>query len=128
MKSWESWKMSNTVPIPIGWKIIVEPKAGKTESEGGIDVSVTQDAQEHLVYLGTIVAMGEAAFMTRTQGGLDMSKWKVRPQVGDHVIFSQYAGLEIHVAGDSPNLRLMNDTDLHALIDNLDEYYSWIDA
>lgn len=119
--------MSN-VPIPVGWKVIVEPKAGKTESEGGIDVSATQDAQEHLVYLGTIVARGEAAFITKTVGGLDMSQWKVRPEVGDNVIFSPYGGLKLHRSGDGPDLILMNDTDIHAVIDSLDDFYAWIDV
>ena len=119
--------MSN-IPIPVGWKVIIEPKPGKTETEGGIDVSATRDAQEHLVYIGTIVAMGEAAFTTKTQGGMDLSKWKVRPQVGDHVMFSPYGGLRIHRSGGDSDLRLMNDTDIQALVDNLDDYYSWIDV
>ena len=120
--------MNNKVPIPIGWKVIVQPKKGKTETSGGIDVSATVDAQEHLAYLGTIVAMGEAAFMTRTQGGLDMSKWSVRPQVGDFVMFSPYSGQHIHPTGGDPDLRLINDTDIHALIDDLDDYFAWVDA
>lgn len=116
-----------SVPIPVGWKVIVEPKAGKTQSEGGIDVSATQDAQEHLVYLGTIVAVGEAAFMTRTTGGLDMSQWKVRPAIGDNVIFSPYGGLKLSKSGGG-TLILMNDTDIHAVIDSLDDFYAWIDV
>lgn len=116
------------VPIPVGWKVIVQPKRGVTESAGGIDVSASTDAQEHLVYLGTILAVGEAAFMTRTQGGLDMSKWDVRPQVGDHVIFSPYGGLTIHQRGEKYPLKLLNDTDIHAVVDSLDDYYAWIDV
>jgi co-chaperonin GroES (HSP10) len=119
--------MSN-YPVPVGWKVIVEPKAGKTESESGIDLSATVDAQEHLVYLGTLVAVGEAAFTTKTVGGINMSEWKARPQVGDNVLFSPYGGLRIHRSGEKRPLILMNDTDIHGIVDNLDDYYAWIDV
>lgn len=119
--------MSN-VPIAVGWKVIVKPKTGKTKSEQGIDLSATVDAQEHLVYIGELIEVGEAAFMTRTTGGLDMSTWKVRPQVGDHVIFAPYGGLRIRQRGEKRELRLMNDTDIMAVIDDPDAYYSWIDV
>jgi co-chaperonin GroES (HSP10) len=57
-----------------------------------------------------------------------MSEWDVRPQVGDNVIFSPYGGLKLHRSGDKKQLILMNDTDVHALVDSLDDYYSWIDV
>jgi co-chaperonin GroES (HSP10) len=119
--------MSN-VPICIGWKVLVEPKAGKTLSKGGIDVTATIDAQEHLAYIGKLVAVGEAAFMTKTTGGLDMSQWKARPQIGDYVIYPPYGGLKIRRAGEASELRLLNDTDIMALIDNPDDFYAWVDV
>ncbi len=120
--------MSN-VPIAVGWKVIVKPRAAKTETDSGLDMSATADAQEHLVYIGELVAVGEAAFMTKTAGGLDMSKWKVRPQVGDWVLFSPYAGLQIRQSGsDGLPLRLINDTDVHALIENPDDFFCWVDV
>lgn len=118
----------STIPIAVGWKVIVKPKAGKQVSDGGIDLEATVDAQEHLVYLGELVEVGEAAFLTKTTGGLDMSQWKVRPAVGDNVIFAPYGGLRIRVRGEKNPLILMNDTDIQAIIDDPDAYYSWIDA
>lgn len=118
----------SSIPIAVGWKVIVEPRKGKTQSDGGLDLSATVDAQEHLVYLGTLVEVGEAAFKTKTTGGLDMSQWKVRPQVGDHVIFAPYGGLRIRRRGEKQHLILMNDTDIMAVVDSLDAYFSWIDA
>jgi co-chaperonin GroES (HSP10) len=121
-------RMSSKIPLPVGWKVIVRPKKGKTTTEGGLDVSATVDAQEHLVYLGEIVAVGEAAFMTKTAGGLNMSEWRVRPQVGDFCIFSPYGGLQIRPSGEKQKLLLMNDTDIHAIVDDPDDYYSWVDV
>ena len=123
----ENLRMSN-VPIAVGWKVIVKPKPGKTESESGIDLSATVDAQDHLVYIGELIEVGEAAFQTKTAGGLDMSTWKVRPQVGDSVMFSPYCGMKIRQRGEKNPIILMNDTDIMAVIDDPDSYYSWIDA
>jgi co-chaperonin GroES (HSP10) len=117
------------IPIPIGWKVIVKPKEGKLTSDGGIDVSASREAQEHLCYIGELVAVGEAAFTTKTKGGIDMSEWKVRPQVGDFVLYPPYAGQRISRSGeDEAPLRLLNDTDITALIGDPDAFYAWVDV
>lgn len=119
----------SSLPICVGWKVLVEPKIGKTMTASGIDISATADAEEHLVYCGKIVAIGEAAFTARTKGGINMDEWKVRPQLNDYVIFTPYGGLQIRRVGEKEiPLRLMNDTDIHALIESPEDYYSWIDA
>jgi len=116
------------IPIVMGWKVIIEPKKGKTESAGGIDVSATRAAQEHLVYMGTILAMGEAAFTAVTKGGINMNEWEVKPAVGDVVIYSPYGGMQIRPSGCDNYLLLMNDTDIHAIIDDENSFYSWVDV
>ncbi len=118
--------MSN-VPIPLGWKVLIAPKVGKTMTAQGIDVSATAEAEKHLNYIGKIVDLGEAAFTACTKSGIDMSMWKARPQVGDYVIYHPYSGMQIRRAGDD-DLVLLNDTDIQALIDDPDAYYSWIDV
>lgn len=122
--------MSNAVPIPLGWKVILKPKRGKTVSDGGIDISSTADAEEHLQYIGQILDMGEAAFTACTKSGIDMSAWEARPQVGDYVIYTPYSGMRIRRVGESEEsyILLLNDTDIQALIESPDSYYSWIDA
>jgi co-chaperonin GroES (HSP10) len=122
--------MTDAVPIPLGWKVILMPKQGKTMSEGGIDVSAASDAEEHLNYIGQILDMGEAAFTARTKSGIDMSAWEARPQIGDFVIYTPYSGMRIRRTGESEEsyILLLNDTDIQALIDSPDSYYSWINA
>lgn len=123
---------SDFIPIPVGWKVIIEPMKGKTQTDAGIDLSATVDAQEHLVYIGRIRAMGEGAFMASTKGGIDMSAWERKPQDGDYVIYSPYGGIRIRRTErdgkDRPILLLMNDTDIHAIIDDPTKYYSWVDV
>ena len=70
-------------PIALGWKVIIKPKEGKQFSAGGIDMSAAAEAEAHLSYIGQVLVLGEAAFTARTKSGIDMSKWLVRPQVGD---------------------------------------------
>ncbi len=120
----------SSIPLPLGWKVIVKPKKALTTSEGGIDVSAAADAESHLTYTGEILAIGEAAFTARTKSGIDMSAWKVRPQVGDFVIHTPYAGMRIRRSGekDEDYIILMNDTDIQALIDDVSDYYAWVDA
>lgn len=121
---------SVSVPIPLGWKVILLPKQGKKTSAGGIDISATQDAEAHLSYIGEVLALGEAAFTARTKSGIDMSQWKVRPQIGDWVVHTPYAGIRIRRSGEKDEnwIILLNDTDIQALIDDPNDYYSWIDG
>ena len=116
------------VPVAVGWKVIIDPKPAKIMSDQGIDMSATEDAQEHLVYLGTLIAIGEAAFTANTQGGINMAEWKVRPRLGDFVMFSPYSGMRIRPRGKKTPIILMNDTDIQAIIGDMDSFYSWIDA
>ena len=122
--------MSKAIPIPLGWKVIIQPKRGATETAGGIDISAGAEAEEHLNYVGQIIAMGEAAFCAATKAGIDMGGWKARPVVGDYVLYTPYAGMRIRRAGESEEkyILLCNDTDIQAIIDSPDEYYSWVDA
>ena len=122
--------MSKEVPIPLGWKVILMPKQGKTTTESGIDISASADAEEHLNYIGKILDMGEAAFTARTKSGIDMAAWKARPQVGDYVIYTPYCGMRIRRAGEKEEnyIILCNDTDIQALISDPDAYYSWVNA
>jgi len=119
----------SSVPIALGWKVIVAPKRGKQTTDSGIDISAGADAEEHLNYVGEVIAMGEAAFTAKTKSGIDMSAWKVRPQVGDFVLYTPYSGMRIRRSGEKGEnwIILLNDTDIQALIDDPDDYYAWLD-
>ena len=117
-------------PIALGWKVVIRPKEGKQFSAGGIDMSAAAEAEAHLSYIGQVLVLGEAAFTARTKSGIDMSQWKVRPQVGDWVIHTPYAGMRIRRSGAPKSERwvvLMNDTDIQCIIDDPDDFYSWVD-
>lgn len=117
------------LPRPMGWKLLVKPKRAKKVSAGGlILVDETSEAEEAMIYIGKVLAIGEAAFKTKTQGGIDLSTWDFVPEVGDWVVYAPFAGQKMRVKGDDSIILLLNDTEIQGLVDNPDEYWSWLDA
>lgn len=120
----------------VGWRILVKPKPSKHTSSGGIVlVDETQEAEEHLKYIGQVVDIGEAAMQTKTTGGIDMGQFQVRPKVGDWILFSPYSGFRIHYRSDDEDdkgiLLVIKDTDVHGVFDSFEDteaYYSWVAA
>lgn len=115
------------LPIPIGWKVLIRPKQAAKQSAGGIVfANETTEAEQSLVYVGQILAMGDAAFTAKTQGGISLSHIR-RPKVGDWVVFAPFAGQKMRVRGDDSLLILMNDTELQGIVENPDDFYAWVD-
>jgi co-chaperonin GroES (HSP10) len=115
------------LPVPLGWKVLVRPKQAPKQSSGGIVfANETTEAEQSLVYVGQILAMGDAAFTATTQGGIKLDRMR-RPKVGDWVVFAPFAGQKMRVKGDESLLILMNDTELQGIIENPEDYYAWID-
>jgi len=118
-----------TLPSPVGWKVLVRPRQAKKVSAGGIVLAQeTRDAEEAMVYIGQVLALGEAAFTATTQGGIDMSGFEVKPKVGDWVLYATFAGQKFKVKGDDSVILLLNDTEIQAVVENPDDYYAWVDA
>ena len=117
------------LPRPMGWKLLVRPRRAKKMSAGGlILVDETSDAEEAMIYIGQVLAIGEAAFKTKTQGGIDLSSWDYVPEVGDWIVYAPFAGQKMRVKGDDSIILLLNDTEVQGLVDNPDDYWSWLDA
>jgi co-chaperonin GroES (HSP10) len=116
------------LPVPLGWKVLVRPKQAPKQSKGGILFDTkTTESEQALVYVGQILAMGDAAFTAKTQGGVSLAHIR-RPQVGSWVIFAPFAGQKMRVKGDDSLLILMNDTELQGIIENPDDYYAWVEG
>lgn len=116
------------LPIPLGWKVLVRPKQAPKQSKGGILFdNKTTESEQAMVYVGQILAMGDAAFTAKTQGGVSLAHI-VRPNVGSWVIFAPFAGQKLRVKGDDSLLILMNDTELQGIIESPDDFYSWVDG
>lgn len=117
------------LPKPMGWKLLIRPRQAKKMSAGGIVLSnEVSDAEESMTFIGQVIAIGEAAFMATTQGGINMAEFVDVPDVGDWVVYAPFAGQKMRVKGDDSIFLLLNDTEIQGLVANPDDYWSWIDA
>lgn len=106
---------------PAGWRILVEPVKIKTHTDGGLELpQETIRAQEHLRYVGTVVAMGELCFKADNFKPHPNAKPVGFCAVGDMVAFGKFAGQEIitSVDGETKRYRLINDDEVLARIED----------
>ena len=101
------------LPIPMGWKILVQPNQIKQQTKGGILLpSQAKDNEAYLTAHGTVMALGELAYRERETG----AKWKqeIIPQIGDKVTYGKYAGQKIVV--NNVRFLLLNDDEITAIL------------
>lgn len=110
---------------PEGAKVLVSVDKVTFEQEGII--IIPQDARNNRQYLmstGTVVAVGPGAgcvFNISNSESADDDMESTRSlRVGDHVWFIRYGGasFEYKEKGDERDLRIINDTDIMALVGN----------
>jgi len=96
-----------TLPIPTGWHILVEPVAVEQVSAGGIIlVDEHKKAKEVNRYTGRVVAMGSDCY---THPNFSGKRWC---EVGDWVLYSAYTGLGAKVKdrdGEIVSMRFIHD-------------------
>ena len=91
---------------PLGDRVVVEREASEATTAGGI---VLPDSAQDKPARGTIVAVGNGNVLD------DGARGALQVQVGDHVIFSSYAGETFKVGDDE--LLLMREDDILAVIE-----------
>lgn len=97
-------------PVPILWRILVAPIRAKKQTASGIVIAQeARQAQEHLNYVGKIVAWGDMAFQDkRFQGDSNL------PKVGDFVVYGRYAGQPMIHKG--VKFLIINDDEILAVV------------
>tara|TARA_R100000742_G_C4251128_1_gene69451 strand:- start:12 stop:410 length:399 start_codon:yes stop_codon:yes gene_type:complete len=104
---------SHLLPIPMNWKILIQPNEIKTQTAGGILLpDKVKENEQFLTAHGVVCAIGELAYRDRNTG----QKWKQdkTPQISDIVTYGKYAGQKIVVQ----NVRfiLLNDDEITSII------------
>ena len=104
---------SHLLPIPMNWKILIQPNEIKTQTAGGILLpDKVKENEQFLTAHGVVCAIGELAYRDRNTG----EKWKQdkTPQISDIVTYGKYAGQKIVVQ----NVRfiLLNDDEITSII------------
>ena len=114
MISNEAWATEENVPTPeiipqpVGYRILIRPRASIEKTKGGIILTDTnRDSQSYLNSVGQVIAMGNECYSNREK------PWC---KVGDWVIFGRYAGARIYV--QKVKMVLLNDDEIIATLDN----------
>jgi co-chaperonin GroES (HSP10) len=100
------------LPVPMNWKVLIQPHEPKRKTEGGIFLPTeTIQNEEYLTAYGVIAAMGDLAYRDRDTG----EKWKtVAPSIGQKVTYGKYAGQKLVVNG--VKFLLLNDDEITSII------------
>lgn len=98
---------------PLRERIIVKVKQGEEVSKGGIIVVAEGTRESMAREEGTVVAIGPSAFHD-TDGHEDL-------KIGDFVVFARYSGKTLGKDKDGFELRVMQDIDICAVIEETKE-------
>jgi|TARA_R110000787_G_scaffold77972_1_gene171082 co-chaperonin GroES (HSP10) len=104
---------SHQLPIPLNWKVLVQPHQVTMKTKGGLHLpSISKDNEEYLTAHGRVAAMGDLAYRDRDTG----DKWRadVCPQVGNRVTYGKYAGQKVTING--VRFLLLNDDELTSIL------------
>lgn len=83
----EIQKRLTDAPTPMLWKVLIRPRPAKRMSEGGLYLpGQAQDAENHLQYVGQVIAIGPVAGKSDKFEGT----WDIKP--GDWIVFGRYSG------------------------------------
>lgn len=92
---------------PLGDRVVIEREEAKSTTTGGI---VLPDTAKDRPQKGTVVAIGDGRITK------DGKRRELQVKVGDHVLFSSYAGDEFKINGDQKVL-LMREDDILAVVE-----------
>ena len=92
---------------PLGDRVVVEREEAKSTTAGGI---VLPDTAKDKPQKGKVLAVGEGRVAK------DGKRRELQVKVGDHVLFTSYAGDEFKLAGEQKVL-LMREDDILAVIE-----------
>jgi co-chaperonin GroES (HSP10) len=111
-ESTDSTVTTDQLPIPLNWKVLVQPHQVKMKTKGGIHLpTISKDNEEYLTAHGRIALMGDLAFKDRDTG----SSWKMNiPEIGSRVTYGKYSGQKVTING--VRFLLLNDDELTSIL------------
>ena len=106
------------LPKPTGYRILILPFTMSSITKGGIHLaSQTVDKERLATVVGYVVSLGPDAY-----GDLGKFPDGAWCKEGDWVIFGRYAGARFQI--DGGDMRLLNDDEILAVIDNPEDILS----
>lgn len=112
--------LTERIPQPTGWRILVMPYMGRDKTEGGIYVpDQVRDRESKATVVAYVVKVGPLAYKDADKfGGGD--PWC---KVGDWVCIGRYAGSRFSIEGGE--VRIINDDEVIATIVDPDDIKSY---
>jgi chaperonin GroES len=108
----EDESLIEKLPAPTGYRLLILPFSQKKMTKGGIMLAEATLEKERLATnVGFVVAIGPDAY--KDPNKFPNGAWC---QERDWIIFGRYAGARIKI--DGGDLRLLNDDEVLAVIDN----------
>ena len=105
------------MPQPTGWRILVLPYKGKSQTEGGILLTEQTKLEDQLqTVVGKVVLVGPLAYQDKEKFPEPWGKVK------DWIIFPRYGGTRFRI--DGGECRIINDDEVIATILNPDDILS----
>ena len=102
--------------IPVGWRVLIRPFEPAKQSTGGIELPAEAlTSEEHLTYVGQIVAMGDQCYTAISRSGIDLSKMNPKPKVGDWIMYGTYGGQKV-VTKSGTKYLMMNDDGIMGIV------------
>lgn len=95
--------------IPAGHKVLIRPLEVAEVSEGGIVLVTDKDRELHATTEGTVVALGETAYLKVDDG----RHWV---QAGDRVLYAKYAGAMVKDPATEEDFVVVHDVDIVCII------------
>ena len=109
--------LSERVPQPTGWRILVMPYTGKEKTESGIYIpDNARDREARATVVCYVVKVGPLAYKDPDKFGPDSQPWC---KEGDWVCIGRYAGSRFNIEGGE--VRIINDDEVIATIVNPDD-------
>ncbi|HET6443742.1 MAG TPA: co-chaperone GroES family protein [candidate division Zixibacteria bacterium] len=107
--------MTNKLPSPRGYKILIKKRAPKEVTSGGIILpDSVKDVESWLEICAQIVALGPYCYCDRDTG----TPWPLGPwcKVGDWVIVPKFTQFKMDIEGEE--YRFINDDEVIAVVDD----------
>lgn len=101
---------------PVGWRVLIRPYEPPTHTSGGIELpDEALESEEHLTYIGQIVAMGDQCYCAVTRSGIELANIDPKPKVGDWIMFGTYGGQKVITKAGAKYL-MMNDDGIMGIV------------
>ena len=106
--------LSERVPQPTGWRILVMPYTGKEKTDSGIYIpDNARDRESRATVVGYVVKVGPLAYKDPDKFGPDSEPWC---KEGDFVLVRAYSGTRIRIHGTE--WRIINDDTVEAVVED----------